>query len=131
LLTDLVAARAYSGSVTVFDQTQCFARAARYIDEGDLRAAERSLREDLNRHPHERSLRQFHSVIAFANARIQYSKDSDHLETEPEMLIAWLRLVSAGRTHDRSAYAAGIELMSAACPGSPISQLLQASGRSA
>lgn len=113
--------RARAGVLEPFEENCSFAGAVKQIAAGNLESAERLLRAELNRHPREVSLRQFHAVVALACA---VSLPSNHGDREE--LAVWVRLIGASRAADEAARADALRQMAEICPGSPVFQLLAA-----
>jgi serine/threonine protein kinase len=123
----LVAAHARPHRQACFDATHCYSNVYKTIASGDLRSAEGLLRSELCRFPQEESLRNYHLVAASALAQLAQSDPAGNASKSwehPELTLTWMRLISAERTHDRSAYWAELNRLLEDFGDSPIAQLL-------
>jgi serine/threonine protein kinase len=125
-LKRLVAERARVSRAAVFDARGCYARAAEQIAAGNLDAAERLLRNELNHHPSEDALRNYHAVISRARYEAGALRDSAENARQAEEILDWTRLIAAERSADRGAYRGALERMGREFPGSAVTQLVLA-----
>jgi serine/threonine protein kinase len=130
-LQELVANHQRSQRSGAFDQTECYRRVALSIRAGDLASAENTLRNERNSHPREDSLRQYHTLVAWAGSQSDQIKGAtDGPATDP-MQMTWLRMIAAKRNSDRDTYADQLEQMIGQFPQTAIAQLLQAQSKEA
>jgi serine/threonine-protein kinase len=124
-LRTLVAAYARPPKAAVFDGPRCYGNAARFIAAGDLKSAEKTLRDALNNHPREESLRHYHTVVAWTYSQIDRSGSATDEQLEAERMLSWLRLIAADRIADRGTYARELEFMRGRLPDLAVAQLLR------
>jgi len=122
-LQALVATHARPHRHAVFNASQCYGTTAQFLVSGDLDAAEKTLRGQLNTHPCEESLRNFHVVVSYAQSRIRSLDDMCDTPGEADLIRIWLRLIAAERMADRGAFARELERMQAQSPLFAIAQL--------
>jgi serine/threonine protein kinase len=125
-LQTLVATHARPRGESVFDLSNCFAGAAESINSGNLDAAERILRSELNQHPREESLRHYHRVTSWAQSYRAASGDAAEKTQEVEMVRAWMRVIAAARASDSNACTRELHRMQQQFPDSAPAQLLHA-----
>jgi hypothetical protein len=106
----------------VFDEHRCYLQVMNQIFNGELNAAERVLRDELNRHPRAEPLRQYHEVVLRGQSQ---SGLTDCVVEEREIIQSWLRLIAADRAADRDAYQGELERMQRSFPNSALVELLR------
>lgn len=124
-LQELIAEHLRAAKTAVFNERQCYALAAQHIAKGDLDAAERVLRTEVNRHPHVGSLRQYHRIVARAQSEMALVGDPAEKGKEAATILNWLRIIGAERIADRSGYLSELNRMRESFPSLPVVQLLQ------
>jgi tRNA A-37 threonylcarbamoyl transferase component Bud32 len=126
-LRDVVAAHAKATQTELFDAMRCYTRVKQCIDAGDLGSAERTLRAELNRHPREASLRNYHEVVSQAQPRVVLDEDgAGGDERQREEILGWLRLIAAARVSDHAAYGTELQHLCARSSDSALAQILLA-----
>jgi serine/threonine protein kinase len=128
-LRHIVAAHSRSANAEAFDSAHCYARVKQLIDASDLGGAERFLRTELNRHPHQPALRNYHAVVSSAQSTLAARNQPVDQKSENQNTLAWLRLIAAHRASDHEAYKSKLEELGAALPQDTIVQLLEARQR--
>jgi serine/threonine-protein kinase len=124
-LQALVAAYAHPKRQACFDPTECYRRVYQSIAAGDLHAAEGALKNELNRFPRDESLRSYHMVVASASSQIDAAGNASESRDSGELMLAWMRLISAERAGDRSAYGTEIDRLLRNFSDAAIAQLLK------
>ena len=124
-LQALVAAHARPKRQESFNSSECYSRVYQAIAASDLHIAEGTLRSELNRFPRDESLRNYHMVVASASSQMDPAGNSSERRESGELTLAWMRLISADRAGDRSAYGAEIDRLLGKFGNSAIAQLLK------